>query len=508
MKRQRVSEEDRLNDEFLNSTLHGIVEDIAMKKSKLDLGAIFKYGENERKLVLVEGAPGVGKTMLAMKLCQNWAKGLILDEYYVVLLVELRRFQGADKLQLKDLIDVYFEGTLSENVTQHLMATSGKKLLIILEGWDELSPKLRHEFSFFFDLIKGNKLPKASIMVTSRPSVTSFLYDYMDERWVEVLGFSKEQQDDYIQHNVHDGEVAQVVLDHLKQFPNLRALAHIPLNLAIICSVATKSSCLPVTMTGLYDSYVCNVLFQNLRKKQDKRFQFLCGLSSLSEVPSDVHEVITSLCKLALQCLKQKSFVFRRSDLEFAGIKSTNVLSDFDGFGLLSTLLALTTAGHEVHYQFQHLSIQEFLAALEIKSLPVEYRLQLLEEFRSDKQFQNVWKFLAGITKLQDDKFREMIVNVTRPNNRDQLFPLHCLYEAQNPDICKVAADNLHRQLNLGNKILDATDCLCAAYVVGCSEGEWGVDLRSCNIGGDGLEVIKWQLLKQDSPHLKITNFE
>ena len=505
VKKQGVSEEDRWKDKFLKATLHGLVEDITNKKSQINMVDIFKYGKKARKLVLVEGAPGVGKTMLAMKLCQSWAEGELLGEYDVVLLVELRRFQCATKLKLEDVVGVYLEGAVAAKVTQHFMGTGGKKLLIILEGWDELSPQLRHEFSFFFDLIKGDKLPNASIMVTSRPSVTAPLYDYMDERRVEVLGFSEKQQDEYIQKNVPDSEVAQIILDHLRQFPNLRALAHIPLTLAIICSVATKYSRLPVTLTELYDNYTYNALFQNLKKTPGERFQSLSGLSSFDEMPRDTQRIVTALCKLALQSIQQKSFIFRRTDLEAAGI---DVQSGFDGFGLLSTTQASATAGHEVLYQFRHLSIHEFLAALEIKSLPVESRLQLLEKFRSDRQFHNVWKFLAGITKLQDGEFCEMIINMTRQSNRDQLFLLHCLYEAQNPDICSVAAEKIRQHLNLGNTTLNATDCLCAAYMVGCTEGEWEVDMRGCNIGGDGLEVIKKQLLEHNSPHLKITNFE
>ena len=501
VKKEKISEKDRWQDEFLKDTLHSHMEDIPMKKSKLDMSDIFKYGKKARKLVLVEGAPGVGKTMLAMKLCQSWAEGVLLSEYDVVLLVELRRFQNDTKIGLEDLVGMHLEGEIATKVTQHFMETGGKKLLIILEGWDELSPKLRENSSFFNNLIKGNNLPNASIMITSRPSVTMSLYDYLNERRVEVLGFSEKQQDEYVQKNVHDGEIAQVVLDHLKQFPNLRALAHIPLNLAIICSVATKSSCLPVTMTGLYDSYIRNVLFQNLRKKPDECFQSLIGLSSLDEIPSDVYEVIKSLCKLALQSFQQKSFIFRNIDLTTAGVV-------LDGYGLLSTSSTSATPDHEQLYQFRHLSIHEFLAALEVTRTPVECRLQLLEEFRSDRQFQNVWKFLAGITKLQDNTFQEMIINMTQPSNRDQLFLLHCLYEAQNPDICKKAASKLCHHLKLGNTTLNATDCLCAAYIVGCAEGEWEVDLRGCNIGGDGLEVIKWQLLKQNSLHLKINNFE
>ena len=504
VKKQGIREEDRWNDKFLQASLHGLVDDIAKKKRSLHIEKIFDYGKKERKLVLTEGSPGVGKTMLAMKLCCDWAESKFLCEYNVVLLIELRRFQDTTKLGVGDLVGVYLEGEIATQVTQHLVKTGGKKVLIILEGWDELSPKLRQEFSFFFSLIKGEKLPLASIMVTSRPSVTAPLYDYMDDRRVEVLGFTSEQQDEYVRKNVHDDQRAKSVLSHLIQFPNLRALAHIPLTLAIICAVATKASCLPVTLTELYDRYTCNALFQNLKKKND-HFSSLSGLNSLEELPDDVSVMVKALSKLALQGFEQKRFVFRSYDLEKAGIPNS---SGFDAFGLLSTPLKSATAGHELFYQFRHLSIQEFLAALAIKILRDESRLQLLKIFRSDKQFQNVWKFFSGITKLQDQAFRDMVINSTRPGNRDQLFLLHCLYEAQNPSICKVAADKMSHHLYLGNVTLNACDCLCTAYILGCAEGEWEVQLRGCNIGGDGLEVIKRQLFNHSLLHLKITKFE
>ena len=132
----------------------------------------------------------------------------------------------------------------------------------------------------------------------------------------------------------------------------------------------------------------------------------------------------------------------------------------------------------------------------------------MLTKFRTDKQFQNIWKFLAGITKLQDEDFRGMIINPTRTNNRDHLFLLHCLYEAQNPEICQIAADKIDRVLHLDNTTLNATDCLCMTYVIGSADGTWQVNLRGCNIGGDGLEVIKWQLKEHDSPHLTISLLE
>lgn len=506
--KQGVSEVDKWKDDFLKATLHGNLEDIVKKKYRLKMDEIFRYGNKLRKLVLVEGAPGVGKTMLAMKLCAQWAQSEALQEYDIVLFVELRRFQGETKLNLKTIVGSFVEDEeeMTKEVIQYLVKTQGKGLLIILEGWDELSPALRRQHSWLFDLIKGTKLPQASIMVTSRPSVTAPLYDYMDERRIEVLGFDEEQQNEYILKNISDKTVAQRVWDHLQQFPNLRALAHIPLTLAIICSVAIQSKTLPVTLTELYKKYICHLFFDYLCKNPDASLDTLVGLDSLEVLPEEERGILVALCKLALSGFKQKAFIFESSDLEELGLQTS---VGFDGCGLLTARTQIATAGRKPLYQFRHLSIQEYLAGLEINGLSPEERLCLLTDFRKDKQFQNIWKFLSGISKLQDEAFCCQLVGpIIRKSSRDQLFLLHCLYEAQNREICHVAANKMERILHLDNTTLNATDCLCTAYVMGSAEGDWQVNLRGCNIGGDGLEVFKWQLKAHDSQDLKITLLE
>lgn len=485
VKKQNVNEDDKERDKYLKRTLHGLIDDIAKKKEDIQVSNIFSYrSEDHCKLVLVEGAPGVGKTMLSLKLCQDWANGKALQEYDLVLLIQLRRFQSMKNVTLEDIIRIHFDQPgLASEVSKDLFRHNDN-VLLILEGWDELHPRLRKEMSFFFDIIAGNKLPNASVMVTSRPTVTADLYDYMDERHIEVLGFSPPQIDEYV--HKHAKAKAVSVLEHLKNFPNLKALAHIPLTLAIICRLARDQVELPPTLTELYNNHICNLLHQNLKKSIT-----LLGVGGLEKLPPDERAVIESLSKLALQGMEDKNFVFTSEDLIDVGIKSDLIGKSFDGFGLLSTPITAATAGNELNYQFGHLSIQEFLAAYQIKLLKAKERIRLLKEYRKDKQFQNVWKFLSGITKLNDEEFQQSIISETTTDNRDQMFLIHCLFEAHNSGICQKGAAKLRHTLNINNMSLNTTDCLCVVYTITTAGEDWTVDLRGCNIGADGLGVFK-----------------
>ena len=493
IKKQRANADEKEQDKFLKSTLHGHIDDIERRKESINLRQIFNYGTDPRKLVLVEGAPGAGKTMLAMKICKDWANGEMLsDAYEIVLFVPLRAFQHGFKLEIEDLIRPHFEGKVATEIAEQLVATDGHKVLLILEGWDELPPRLREEFTFFFDLIASKKLPLASIMVTSRPTVTAPLYDYVDERRIEVLGFNDKQIQEFVQTNAT--ERAELILDHLERFPNLKALAHIPFTLVLITDVVNRKGTLPLTLTALYESYICNSLYQNLKKDPKCIYS---GIGSVHDLPIKVQSVVQALCKLALQGFKGKSFVFHMKDLKEAGLVITSTES-FDGYGLLSTHTKSAVAGYELLYQFRHLSIQEFLAALMIKQTENEEKIRLLTEYRKDKQFRNVWRLLAGLTKLKDLEFQRVLISeISATNPQDQLFLLHCLFEAQNPEICWAAATKLNRSLNLSNVTLNSSDCLCAAYTMANAGGEWNMDFRGCNMGAGGIKMLKPYLMNQ-----------
>ncbi len=477
-----LSESEAPKKKFVRDSLHGLVDDIRREKENINFEDIFDYDSCLRKLVLVEGSPGIGKTMLALKLCENWADNRILQQY-IVLLVPLRFFQSAKSLDIKEIVKKYCTGKIAKDVCQCFAENGYKDVFFIFEGWDELSPELRSiNTSLFMDIIAGFKHPDASVLVTSRPSVSGELHDYFTERHIEVLGFNSENITKYIISNITDKVKANELITHLSNYPNLHALAHIPLTLSIMCTVVKKTGSLPHTLTALYEIYILEVLLDAKKKFGSASITGFPKLSNISD--ESVKGIIQNLSKVAFNSFRDKKYVFTEFDLE----KECGSNKDF--LGLLTCHEECAVAGYMKVYQFIHTSVQEFFAAYHLQHLPHGEQMLLLDQYRHDKQFQNFWKFLSGITGLKNEHVRDKILSGTRDSNDSHLFLIHCLFEANDPTVCSIAAERMKFVLNLNNMFLNPADCLCAAYVV-TTGGDWTVDFRACNIGDVGLKIFK-----------------
>ena len=69
-----------------------------------------KQAIQQRRVILVEGAPGVGKSTFAREFCRRWERGEIAQQYQLVLLLRLRDDRISNAKCLKDLIYHPLEG--------------------------------------------------------------------------------------------------------------------------------------------------------------------------------------------------------------------------------------------------------------------------------------------------------------------------------------------------------------------------------------------------------------
>ena len=114
--------------------------------------------ESFDRVVLVEGAPGVGKSTFAWEFCRMWERGEIAQQYQLVLLLRLREERISNAKSLEDLI-YHPSMEVCQTVKRELEYNLGVNTLIILEGFDELPDRCRKDGSIFMDLIAGKLLP-------------------------------------------------------------------------------------------------------------------------------------------------------------------------------------------------------------------------------------------------------------------------------------------------------------------------------------------------------------
>ena len=138
---------EHIDDRFIRMTVTSKVDDILQEKYPIQLEDIFKETEGQRKVILLEGAPGCGKSTLSVYICQQWEKGQLFNQFQLVILIQLRDPAVKNAKGLADLLPCPDTKT-AQQVTPRMLASKCQDVLFILDGWDELQPNLRKKSIF------------------------------------------------------------------------------------------------------------------------------------------------------------------------------------------------------------------------------------------------------------------------------------------------------------------------------------------------------------------------
>ena len=182
----RIEKEKVSIDEFARQYLRGDMDNISFlgtefyKKSPMNFEEVGKLLRHRRQnLVLIEGAPGVGKTTFSWEFCRKWGKGEILQDHSLLLLLPLR---DNNLKEAKTLSDLFYHpnSELQQAVVQEVTSNQGKGVAIWLEAWDEQDHEPREKASVFLDLIHGGILPLLLCSLQADPGPVSVLEKTMN----------------------------------------------------------------------------------------------------------------------------------------------------------------------------------------------------------------------------------------------------------------------------------------------------------------------------------------
>uniref|UniRef100_A0A8C6G5C1 NACHT, LRR and PYD domains-containing protein 12 n=1 Tax=Mus spicilegus TaxID=10103 RepID=A0A8C6G5C1_MUSSI len=312
--------------------------------------------------VVLQGAAGMGKSMLAHKVMLDWADGRLFqgrfDYVFYISCRELNR--SHTQCSVQDLISSCWpeRGISLEDLMQ-----APDRLLFIIDGFDKLHPSFHDAQGpwclcweekqptevLLGSLIRRLLLPQVSLLITTRPCALEKLHGLLEHpRHVEILGFSEEARKEYFYRYFHNTGQASRVLSFLMDYEPLFTMCFVPMVSWVVCTCLKQQlesgellRQTPRTTTAVYMFYLLSLM-------QPKP-----GTPTF-KVPANQRGLVS----LAAEGLWNQKILFDEQDLGKHGLDGADV-STFLNVNIFQKGIKC-----EKFYSFIHLSFQEFFAAM------------------------------------------------------------------------------------------------------------------------------------------------
>ena len=508
-------------DEFTRRTLHGGVDQILASKTPINIEDLLVPEESSSdpiRFILVEGPPGIGKSTFAWEVCRRWDEIESLRNYHTVVLLKLREKWVLNATKLSDLFRYPSDPDLSVAIAKDMSETHGCNLLLVLDGFDEVSHSFR-ETSVMKSILYRQLLPECTIILTTRPSAKHTLESVcqppVDKR-VEIIGFTEEERVRYITEVFSKEPELQVnFLKYMFLVPHIKSMMYIPLNCAIIAQVYYESQqsshhlAIPRTRTQLYKALTHSLLVRHMKMKESYREYSDMLPEGLNKEDIEKFKVLAKFAFDSYHKCESKKVTFFKEDIPEGLVH----------FGFMNESTEMYAGkGVEQTLSFLHLSLQEYLAAWHLAhSYSIEFQVayhwlavdgsQLyfgVKQPRPHSVYQEDEEslilslaplgeslvepalFLSGITGMrsqsEDDRNHwEMYLSHDTVGIRDCKVLLRSLYEAQNEGIVPhyFTADTSRKRVDIGsgfgNPLSTPYDCYVLSYCLAHSSDQFSL---------------------------------
>ena len=458
-------------EEMVRLAQQGRIETIMSHKTTIDLSSLLVTEQPlvilppppHARVVLIEGAPGGGKSTLAFYFCHQWAQGAyFLSRFDIVVIAYLQDQAIQNASTLADILPAdSFE--MSQMVATQIKHSHGHNVLFIFDGWDEFPRRLQNN-SLVSTIIRNPEklsLYRSTVLITSRPVSSGNLFNFVN-RQVEILGFTQHQIREYIEKALDgDSTCIQKLVQHLKDHPVIEGYCYIPLHAAILVHIfLTMKGALPTTLHELFCNLVlCCIVRELETHESDQNVE--AELSSLDDLPDDLKSQLSDLSVLAYEGVMQDKVIFYKKDL-----KALHLPTNLPSLGLLQAVEGLTLTSKSHSYNFLHLSVQELLAAYHISLMNPNGQLDIFQNLVESPRFQSVLQYYSGFTKLANRDIQGFITSYTQQkSNFDGILPLlHCFFEAQQRSLC-LLVDSKFRSIKL-DKFMNPVAFLAIGYFI------------------------------------------
>ena len=472
---------------------------------------------SDPQFVLIEGAPGIGKSLLLKQIAYLWATKQILQKFKLVLLLCLRNPAVQQEMPLiNDLLKLFCKrdqeaAEIVSTCSKYFLNNDGEDLALMLDGYDEYPERLRKD-SLIAEILNREVLPHCGLIISSRPHASVSLRDQATVR-VDILGFTEAEREHYITQSMK-GQPQKVdeLTRYLQGHSTISSLCFIPFNLVVLVYLYKQGIPLPQNSAQLYNYFICLTICRHLKKHAHHlqgNITELTKLPNLTDLPEPYNKIIQQLSKLSLEALNDDKLIFTLDEIKAACPDITAIPGAIKGFGLLQAVEHFGLTGTTTTFNFLHFSLQEYLAAHHIANLPADEELIIIEQKFWSKLHFNMFSIYISLTKGQRPSFKLFLCGGNKAiaisdkflNDQLRCFQLYrCFHEAGDDDICKIIERSVKfsdKMINLSKTRLTASDVEnVTVFLTSSSHKEWaGLNLSHCYIQDHGLHILHHGLL-------------
>ena len=453
--------------------------------------------------LLIEGATGMGKSTVAKEIAYRWAENLLLRDVHLLVLLHAKHVPILKIANFEQLLQYcYVDKDRASKCAEHFINTQGRHLMIIFDGYDEMTTLEQQKCdNFFINLLHRKYLPHCYVIVTSIPYVTACLHQYCDCR-VEILGLTKVDRLNYFRENLSN-EKFQVVTKFLQANTIIDRTFYTPLCLINFISLVKYNIPFPKTLTELTGNTIRLIITLNKQKVMKDHLDV-----SISR-DEEVDKIVALMSSFAYEMLDKEQFVFSETQIKNASIQDENG----NLYGLLKSanLNVMQNIQFTKFYDFVHSSVHEYLAAYFLSTRPDITQAFALRHTLLDRKYFGFWTIYIGLTKGNNFPLDTFLSNqsTSKKNLLEYRFPgiakglkidkISCLqlYEMflEAPDdkmkeSLRSIVDN--DTINLSGEILTTADMEIVSYYITRSHIiEWQmIDLSNCNVDDGGFHVL------------------
>ena len=488
-----------------HETLQHVLNTSTVTKQVAEILTSLEESDGER-FVLIEGAPGIGKSVLLKHIACQWGKTLLLTLFKIVLLVCLRDPNIWQVTSISDLLCLFCEGDskakeISTACSDYLFANGGKDITFLFDGYDEFPAELQKS-SLIAKILNHKLLPLCGIVVSSRPHASVSLRERASLK-VDILGFAELEREQFIKQALKkQPHKTKQLTQYLQHHVTINSLCFVPFNMVVLLFLHKNGFPLPSNSTELYKYFICLTICRHLAKSGHPLPDTITDLTTL---PEPYKRIVKQLAKLSLEALNNNKLVFTSEHIRAACPDMVATPGGTNGFGLLQAVQHFSLTGKTTTFNFLHLTIQEYLAANYIITdlQPDEEFCLLREQFWSDLHA-NMFFIYVTLTKGQRYSFKQFLsggnnkIAISSEFLDDQLKCLRlyrCFKEAGDDRMCKSIEEAEifnNKEINLGSTSLSATDLECVSlFLTSCSHKQWVVlYLMGCYIQDRDLHTI------------------